>query len=71
VVKLYFSPQCRSLNDDLLDIGLQANGATAWGFIAEISSERLRHYTAGFSAAVGAAIGIAMNELVPYMVNKN
>ncbi|KAH7161982.1 general substrate transporter [Dactylonectria estremocensis] len=32
-------------------VGLVANGAAGWGFIGEISSQRLRHYTSGFAAA--------------------
>ncbi|KAH7030575.1 putative transporter [Microdochium trichocladiopsis] len=50
-------------------VGLAINGATGWGYIGEISSQRLRPYTAGFSAAVSCIVGIVMNILVPYMVN--
>ncbi|KAF3389914.1 putative glucose transporter HXT5 [Talaromyces pinophilus] len=52
-------------------LGLAANGATGWGYIGEISSQRLRPYTAGFSAATTAVAGIVMNQLVPHMVNAN
>lgn len=53
------------------DIGMVANGATGWGFIGEISSQRLRAYTAGFGAASTCVIGLVMNVLTPYMVNSN
>ncbi|KAJ0314220.1 hypothetical protein Brms1b_007094 [Colletotrichum noveboracense] len=53
------------------DIGMTASGAAGWGFIGEISSQRLRPYTAGFGAACSCVIGIVMNVLVPYMVNAN
>jgi MFS family permease len=46
-----------------------ANGATGWGFIGEISSQRLRPYTAGFAAASTCVIGILFNVLNPYMLN--
>ncbi|KAI8312025.1 MFS transporter fmqE [Colletotrichum sp. SAR11_59] len=52
-------------------IGMTASGAAGWGFIGEISSQRLRPYTAGFGAACSCVIGIMMNVLVPYMVNAN
>ncbi|KAH7126472.1 general substrate transporter [Dactylonectria estremocensis] len=52
-------------------IGLVANGATGWGFIGEISSQRLRPYTAGFGAAMTCVVGVIMNVLTPYMVNTN
>ena len=55
----------------LLDIGMTANGAAGWGFIGEISSQRLRPYTAGFGAASTCVIGVAMGQLTPYMVNAN
>ena len=48
-----------------------ANGATGWGFIAEISAQRLRPYTAGFSAASSCVIGVVMGVIVPYMINTN
>jgi hypothetical protein len=53
------------------DVGLAANGATGWGYIGEISSQRLRPYTAGFGAASTCVVGVIMNVLVPYMTNKN
>jgi len=52
-------------------MGLTANGAAGWGFIGEISSQRLRPYTAGFGAATTCVAGIAMGQLTPYMVNRN
>ncbi|KAF5010165.1 hypothetical protein FDECE_3658 [Fusarium decemcellulare] len=51
------------------NIGMTANGAAGWGYIGEISSQRLRPYTAGFGAAITCVVGIVMNVLVPYMVN--
>ncbi|GLI81963.1 hypothetical protein PoHVEF18_010361 [Penicillium ochrochloron] len=51
--------------------GLAANGATGWGYIGEVSSQRLRPYTAGFAAAVTCVAGVVMNVLVPYMTNSN
>lgn len=53
------------------DVGMTANGAAGWGFIGEISSQRLRPYTAGFGAACTCAVGVAMSQLTPYMVNVN
>ena len=50
---------------------MTANGATGWGFIGEISSQRLRSYTAGFGAASTCVAGVVMNVLTPYMVNTN
>ncbi|KAH8894278.1 general substrate transporter [Thozetella sp. PMI_491] len=55
----------------LWNIGIVANSATGWGFIGEISSQRLRPYTAGFAAASTCVAGIIMNVLTPYMVNSN
>ncbi|OBR14265.1 MFS alpha-glucoside transporter [Colletotrichum higginsianum IMI 349063] len=55
----------------LWNIGMTANGATGWGFIGEISSQRLRPYTAGFGAASTACPGVVMNVLTPYMVDGN
>lgn len=54
-----------------IDVGIVANSATGWGFIGEISSQRLRPYTAGFAAASTCVAGIIMNVLTPYMVNSN
>ncbi|KFY20946.1 hypothetical protein V491_03290 [Pseudogymnoascus sp. VKM F-3775] len=55
----------------LWNVGLAANGATGWGFIGEISSQRLRPYTAGFGGAATCVIGVVMSVLVPYMTNIN
>ncbi|KAK0109479.1 hypothetical protein ONS95_002171 [Cadophora gregata] len=51
------------------NIGLTMNGATGWGFIGEISSQRLRHYTSGAAATAISITNIGMNQLVPHMVN--
>lgn len=48
---------------------MTCNGATGWGFIGEISSQRLRPYTAGFAAASTCVAGVVMDVLTPYMVN--
>ncbi|KAH8589825.1 putative transporter [Bisporella sp. PMI_857] len=53
------------------NVGLATNGATGWGYIGEVSSQRLRPYTAGFGAASTCVVGVIMNVLVPYMVNAN
>ncbi|KAJ1326182.1 MFS transporter SP family general alpha glucoside:H+ symporter [Microdochium nivale] len=53
------------------NIGIAANGAAGWGYVGEISSQRLRPYTSGFAAAANAAVGLIMSILVPYMVNAN
>ncbi|KAJ5635166.1 uncharacterized protein N7484_008479 [Penicillium longicatenatum] len=55
----------------LWNCGLATNGATGWGYIGEISSQRLRPYTAGFGAAVTCVAGVVMNVLVPYMTNSS
>ncbi|KAH7129952.1 general substrate transporter [Dactylonectria estremocensis] len=55
----------------LWNIGLVANGATGWGFIGEISSQRLRHYTAGFAAASTCVAGTVLGVVIPYMLNAN
>ncbi|KAM0260004.1 hypothetical protein ACHAPA_010450 [Fusarium lateritium] len=55
----------------LWNIGMISNGAAGWGFIAEISSLRLRPYKAGFGAACTCVAGVVMNVLTPYMVNAN
>ncbi|KAM0545770.1 hypothetical protein ACHAPJ_011194 [Fusarium lateritium] len=55
----------------LWNVGMISNGAAGWGFIAEISSLRLRPYTAGFGAACTCVAGVIMNVLTPYMVNAN
>ncbi|KAF4555557.1 Sugar (and other) transporter-like protein 33 [Elsinoe fawcettii] len=55
----------------LWGIGMQGTGATGWGFLGEISSQRLRSYTAGFAAASTCVAGVVMDVLTPYMVNTN
>ncbi|EEU33411.1 uncharacterized protein NECHADRAFT_56685 [Fusarium vanettenii 77-13-4] len=55
----------------LWNIGLMANGSTGYGFIAEISSQRLRTYTSGFAMGMIGPVGIVMGVLVPYMINAN
>ena len=52
-------------------VGLQCSGSTGWGFVGEMSSQRLRPYTAGFAAALSCVFGVIMNVLVPYMLNEN
>ncbi|KAL2802024.1 hypothetical protein BJX63DRAFT_438260 [Aspergillus granulosus] len=47
------------------------NGATWWGFIGEISSQRLGPYIAGFAAAISCVAGVVMSVVTPYMVNVN
>lgn len=53
------------------DIGIAANGAAGWGFVGEISSQRLRPYTSGFAASANSLGGLIMSVLTPYMVNAN
>ncbi|KAL3484125.1 major facilitator superfamily domain-containing protein [Aspergillus germanicus] len=55
----------------LWNMGVVCNRATGWGFIGEISSQRLRGYTAGLGAATTCVAGVVMNVLTPYMLNKN
>jgi hypothetical protein len=50
-------------------VGLQFCGSTGWGYVGEISSQRLRSYTAGFAAALSCVMGVIMNVLVPYMLS--
>jgi len=50
---------------------VNVNGATGWGYIGEISSQRLRAHTAGFGAALSCVLGVVMNVLVPYMLTEN
>ncbi|WWD19903.1 hypothetical protein CI109_104372 [Kwoniella shandongensis] len=52
-------------------VGLQCSGSTGWGYVGEISSQRLRPHTAGFAAALSCVMGVIMNVLVPYMLNAN
>lgn len=54
-----------------LDIGISANGAAGWGYIGEISSQRLRPYTSGFAASANSVTGLIMSVLTPYMINAN
>lgn len=42
-------------------VGLQCSGSTGWGYVGEISSQRLRPYTAGFAAALSCVMGVIMN----------
>ncbi|EEU48068.1 uncharacterized protein NECHADRAFT_31847 [Fusarium vanettenii 77-13-4] len=53
----------------LWNVGLVANGATGWGFVGEISSQRLRPYTAGFAAASTCVVGTVIGTVLPYMIN--
>jgi MFS family permease len=52
-------------------MGVVCNSATGWGFIGEVSSQRLRGHTAGFGAATTCVAGVVMNVLTPFMVNTN
>lgn len=58
-----------SNSNGLPDIVLTANGAAGWGYIGEISLQRLRPYTAGFDAASTCVVGVIMNVLVPKMTS--
>ncbi|KAK0103684.1 hypothetical protein ONS95_005694 [Cadophora gregata] len=51
------------------NIGIAGNGAAGWGYIGEISSQRLRPYTSGFAASANSISGLIMSVLTPYMVN--
>ncbi|KAF1966118.1 general substrate transporter, partial [Bimuria novae-zelandiae CBS 107.79] len=53
----------------LWNIGIAGNGAAGWGYIGEISSQRLRPYTSGFAASANSISGLIMSVLTPYMVN--
>ncbi|SPJ78670.1 probable maltose permease (MalP) [Fusarium torulosum] len=53
------------------NIGISANGAAGWGYIGEISSQRLRPYTSGFAASANSMSGLVMSVLTPYMINAN
>ncbi|CAH0019588.1 unnamed protein product [Clonostachys rhizophaga] len=53
----------------LWNVGISANGAAGWGYIGEISSQRLRPYTSGFAASANSVSGLIMSVLTPYMVN--
>ena len=50
---------------------MSACGAAAGALNGEISSQRLRPYTNGVAVACSALVGLVMDFLVPYMVNKN
>lgn len=52
-------------------MGISANGAAGWGYIGEISSQRLRPYTSGFAASANSLGGLIMTILTPFMVNAN
>ncbi|KAL2825990.1 hypothetical protein BDW59DRAFT_179737 [Aspergillus cavernicola] len=50
----------------LWNVGMAANGATGWGYAGEISSQRLRPYTTGWSyAGVGFPFALGMWFLIP------
>jgi len=70
---IFSMSDCPSSDSLLISIvvGLQCSGSTGWGFVGEISSQRLRPYTAGFAAAISCVGGVIMNVLVPYMLNEN
>ncbi|KAL2209240.1 general substrate transporter [Sarocladium strictum] len=55
----------------LWNMGIAANGAAGWGYIGEISSQRLRPYTSGFAASANSLGGLIMTILTPFMVNAN
>ncbi|KAK7222342.1 hypothetical protein V2G26_010345 [Clonostachys chloroleuca] len=55
----------------LWNVGMVAVGAASSASLGEISSQRLRPYTAGFAMASSCVVGIVMDVLVPYMVNSN
>ncbi|KAM0283761.1 hypothetical protein ACHAQH_002351 [Verticillium albo-atrum] len=45
--------------------------AVFWSYIGEISTQRLRNYTAGFAAASTCVVGTGLNFLIPPMINAN
>ncbi|RSL97228.1 hypothetical protein CDV31_013136 [Fusarium ambrosium] len=51
------------------NIGLVANTAVGYGYIGEISSQRLRHFTAGFAAASTCVVGVGLNFLIAPMIS--
>ncbi|KAL5328254.1 hypothetical protein ACEPPN_001752 [Leptodophora sp. 'Broadleaf-Isolate-01'] len=53
------------------NIGLICNGASAYAYVSETSSQRLRSYTAGFANGLVTPTGIVLGVLVPYMLNNN
>ncbi|RSH83832.1 hypothetical protein EHS25_005447 [Saitozyma podzolica] len=52
-------------------LGFISSGAVAWGYVGELSSSRLRPYTAGFGAGLSVVNGIWLNYFVSYMLNAN
>lgn len=52
------------------DIGMARSSATGWPFIGEISSQRLRSYTAGFGAAITYVAAMAMSLAVAFFVEE-
>ncbi|KAG5764966.1 hypothetical protein H9Q72_006965 [Fusarium xylarioides] len=53
------------------NIGLVTSASAATALNGEISSQRLRHHTAGFAMASTCVVGVVMGVVVPYMVNVN
>lgn len=53
----------------LWNVGIAGNGAAGWGYVGEMSSQRLRPYTSGFAAGANSISGLIMSVLTPYMVN--
>ncbi|KAM0425875.1 hypothetical protein ACHAPT_008813 [Fusarium lateritium] len=53
------------------NVGMVATGAASSSFNGEISSQRLRPYTSAFAVCITCVIGVIMDVLVPYMVNKH
>ncbi|KAH6716081.1 general substrate transporter [Leptodontidium sp. MPI-SDFR-AT-0119] len=53
------------------NVGLIGNGASAYAYLSETSSQRLRTYTAGFANGMVVPSGIVLGVLQPYMINAN
>ncbi|CAI6089379.1 hypothetical protein V2G26_011391 [Clonostachys chloroleuca] len=53
------------------NIGMMTCGTAASAFNGEISSQRLRPYTAAFAVGITCVVGVIMDVLVPYMVNSH
>ncbi|RSL46603.1 hypothetical protein CEP53_010268 [Fusarium sp. AF-6] len=69
-INIFFSIVVIAVSDVIGRRWLANVGTTiCWGFIGEISSQRLRPYTAGFAAASTCVVGVVMGILIPYMVN--
>ncbi|KAJ4191822.1 hypothetical protein NW767_010728 [Fusarium falciforme] len=51
------------------NVGMMTCGTAASAFNGEISSQRLRPYTAAFAVGITCVLGVIMDVLVPYMVN--